>query len=363
MHRFISAGSRTAHLPGSKGAPALRRVVPLILVLMVLSGFAAAAPAAEGFNPSPHAIDIPQWFKTSFLDFREDIAEAKKEGRRLMVYFGQDGCPYCRELMRVNFSQKEIADSARRHFDAIAINIWGDREVVWLDRKVYTEKTFSALMKIQFTPTLLFFDEQGKIVLRLNGYYPPHRFAAALEYVAGRHESRISFADYLAQSVREEASGRLHDQPYFMRPPFNLARTARSAKPLAVLFEQKECAACDELHRTGLTRSAVRSLVGKFDVVRLELFGRARVVTPDARELTEERWARELRIAYTPTLVFFDVKGREVFRVEGYVRPFHLESGFDYVASGAYRRQPSFQRYLQSRAERIRKTGGEVELW
>ena len=44
-------------------------------------------------------------------------------------------------------------------------------------------------------------------------------------------------------------------------------------------------------------------------------------------------------------------------------QPFHLASGLEYVASGAYLEQPSFQRYLQQRAERIRSSGGTVELW
>ena len=55
--------------------------------------------------------------------------------------------------------------------------------------------------------------------------------------------------------------------------------------------------------------------------------------------------------------------GAEVFRIESYLRPFHLASGFDYVASGAYRAEPSFQRYIQGRAERIRAAGGHVDLW
>lgn len=333
----------------------------LIALVFVLAPAAQdAAVSAGAFNPSPHAIDVPQWFKASFLDFREDIPEAARSHRRVMVYFGQDGCPYCRELMRVNFSQKDIVEKTRRHFDAIALNIWGDREVAWLDGRQYTEKTFAAHMKVQFTPTLLFFDERGKVVLRVNGYYPPHKLAAALDYVAGRHETRVTFAEYLVRHVREPASGRLHDQPFFLRPPHDLSRAR--AKPLVVLFEQRDCAACDELHGTGFKHKAIKSLIRKFEVVRLELFGRARVVTPDGRRLTEEQWARALNVSYTPTLVFFE-RGREVFRVEGYLRPFHLESTFDYVASAAYKSEPSFQRFLQRRAEKIRQAGGKVELW
>jgi len=324
----------------------------------------AATPAGESFSPSPHAIDIPPWFRETFLDFREDVREAAKAGRRLLVYFGQDGCPYCRELMRVNFSDKAIADKTRRHFHAIAVNMWGDREVVWTDGRVLTEKSLAALLKIQFTPTLLFFDEKGAIALRLNGYYPPHQFHAALDYVAAKEEKKTRFGAYLQRHAREPASGKLHDQPFFLKPPLNLDRSRRpGSRPLAVLFEQRHCAACDELHQQGFASPDARALVRKYDVARLELFGSEQLVTPQGKTLTAGDWARDLKVAYTPTLVFFDEKGVESFRVEAYLRPFHLASSLDYVASGAYRSEPSFQRYIQGRAERIRAAGGKVDLW
>lgn len=335
----------------------LQRIVTFVAVL-----FAALSCPAATFDPSPRAIEAPAWFAMSFLDFREDIAEAAKSGKRLMVYFGQDGCPYCRELMRVNFSQQDIVEKARRNFNSVALNIWGDREVTWLDGRTYSEKAFAAMLKIQFTPTLVFFDEKGNVALRLNGYYPPHKLSAALDYVAGRNEKRIAFADFLAKNAREPSSGRLHDQPFFSKPPHDLKR-AKGAKALAVLFEQKDCAACDELHAKTLSDDELRALARRFDVVRLELFGTAPLVTPAGRRTTEAAWARELNVAYTPGIVFFDASGKEVFRLEGYLRRFHVVSAFDYVASGAHAKEPSFQRYLQARAEDIRKRKGTVELW
>ena len=340
-----------------------RRAGFALIAFALLHGQAGPA-ASETFNPSPHAIEYPAWFKETFLDLREDVREAAAEGKRLLVYFGQDGCPYCRELMRVNFSQKEIADKTRRHFNAIAINIWGDREVTWIDGRIRSEKDFAAHLKVQFTPTLLVLDGKGAVTLRLNGYYPPHQFHAALDYASGRQKTAVSFAEYLRRHAREPASGTLHDEPFYLKPPHDFSRSARvQGKPLAVLFEQRHCAGCDELHARGFRDPAVRNLIRGFDVARLELFGAARVITPEGKTLTEERWGRALGVAYTPSLVFFDRAGKEIFRMEAYLQPFHLASGLDYVASGAYRKQPSFQRFIQQRAEKIRAAGGRVELW
>jgi len=324
----------------------------LLLPVLLLPGLARAGE---------FAVAVPAWFSETFLDFREDVRDAARSGKRLVIYFGQDGCPYCKELMLNNFSQKAIADKARRHFIAIAINIWGDRDVTWLDGRTLREKEFAAFLKIQFTPTLLFLDERGRVAARLNGYYPPHRLEAVLDWVAGRMEKRIPLAEYLRTSVREAGSERLHDEPFFLNPPYDLRR--RGGKPLAVLFETPSCAGCDELHRDGFRRSEVQQLLARFDVARFALGERTRVVTPGGKALAAEDWARALGIAYTPSIVFFGADGKEAFRIEAYLRPFHLASSLDYVASGAYRREPNFQRFVQTRAQAMRGRGEPVDLW
>lgn len=317
-------------------------------LLALLLAVAVAAPC-RAQAPSPHAIDIPRWFTETFLELRDDVREAAAQGKRVMLYFGQDGCPYCTALMQTNFSQRPIADKTRRHFVAIALNLWGDREVVWLDGRRMSEKALGRELRVQFTPTLLFLDEQGVVALRLNGYLPPHRFEAALDYAAGLAGKGMRYDEYIKTAIREAASATLHDEAFFTAPPVAL----RGAKPVALLFETPYCAGCDELHREGLRRPEVRKLLERFVVYRLTL---------DDKRSPATTWARELRVAYTPTVVFFD-RGKEVFRIDAYLRPFHLASALDYVASGAYRKEPSFQRYLQARAERLRGRGEKVDLW
>jgi thioredoxin-related protein len=324
--------------------------------------FAWMSASGLAQQPSPHAIDIPPWFATTFLDFREDIDEAAREGKRLLVYFGQDGCPYCKKLMTTNFSQRAIVDKTRSHFVAIAINMWGDRELRWLDGRTTTEKGLAALLKVQFTPTILIFDESGNVVVRLDGYYPPQRFEAVLEYAARKLEKGQTLGEYLRRAAKEPAAAKLHDQPFIMTPPYDLRRKADS-RPLAVLFETVDCSPCDEMHREGFRRSEVLAQVRRVDVARFALASPTPLTTPDGRAVTAEAWARELGVTFTPTVVFFDSAGKEVFRVGAYLRPFHLAASFAYVADQAYRTEPSFQRFIQARAERMRARGERVDLW
>lgn len=349
---------------------------PALLAALLSLGLAAASalaqpappPRAAGSHAVPQAIDIPPWFTDSFLDFQEEMAEAAKAGKRLLVYIGQDGCPYCRELMQTNFSQRAIVDKTRANFVAIALNLWGDRELTWLDGRKTTEKELAKALKVQFTPTLLFLDPaSGQIVGRLNGYQPPERFSAALDHVIARGEQRQPLAEYLAGNVKETARAELNEQSFFLPAPFDLRRGPGS-RPLAVLFETRRCAPCDEMHQQGFRRPEVQAQLKRLDVARFALNDRREVTTPDGRRLSAEAWARELGVGFTPTLVFFDAAGpakagREVFRLDGYTRPFHLATSLEYVADRAWQRQPEFQRYIRDKADRLRERGQAVELW
>lgn len=334
----------------------MRRFLMFVSFLLVSVPVFAADGGEEGMP----------WFKESFLDIREDIAEAKKSGRRLMLYFYQDGCPYCTKLLRDNFGQKAISDKTRQRFDVIALNHWGDREVTDLAGRTMPEKEFAKAMKVQFTPTLVMFDEKGGVALRLNGYLQPHKFEAAVDYVGKRLEKRQNFADYLAKHAREPASATLNQEPWLLPTPLKLAnalkRQGGKGKPMIVLFEQKECAACDEMHLEAFPRPAVKELLGKFDIAQIDMASRDLVQTPDGRMLPGRDWARAIGVFYTPSFVFFDPAGKEVFRIEGYLRPFHLSSSLDYVASGAYKEQPQFQRFIETRAAARRAQGARVEL-
>ncbi|MGH8726076.1 MAG: thioredoxin family protein, partial [Burkholderiales bacterium] len=282
----------------------------------LIAGLILVANAAMAQEP-------PAWFTESLLDLRQDVAEAAAQRKRVMLYFGQDGCPYCIRLMEVNFRQAAIADKAKRHFVALALNIWGDREVTWTDGRAATEKRLAAELKVQFTPTLVFLDERGGVALRLNGYYPPHQFQAALDYVAARLENKVGFGEYLKKHLKEAASDKLHPQPFFMAAPYDLRRAA-GAKPLAVLFETPHCAQCDELHAVAFKRREVLDQIAKFEVVRLTVSTDEVVTTPDGRKLSGAAWASALRVGYVPTMLLFDARGREVFRTEAYLRPFHV---------------------------------------
>ncbi len=115
-----------------------------------------------------------------------------------------------------------------------------------------------------------------------------------------------------------------------------------------MVFDSPDCTLCDELNQVTLKHDKVAAELAKFNVTHHALAGPV---------------AREMSVGYAPTIALFDTEGREILRLEAYFRPFHVAGSLDYVSSGAYRKEPSLQRFLQTRAERMKNEGAAVDLW
>jgi thioredoxin-related protein len=306
-------------------------------------------------QPLVEPLSHPDWFKLSFLDLDEDLREVVAAGKRgLMIYFGQKDCAYCKALLETNFGKPDIETYTRRHFDVIGIDIHGDRSVTDFDGAEGSERWYAARLGVNFTPTLMFYDTTGKLVLRLPGYYPPYQFRAALEYVADGHHRSESFRTYLARADVPLAfeEGSLNFAEFFLPPPYALARSHHPGeRPLIVFFEQPDCHACDILHTGPLLEPQIRARLGQFETVQLNLWGKTPVLTPDGKRTTEGGWAEQLGLFYAPTLLFFDHHGKEVLRVDSVVQFYRLRNVLDYAASGAYREYPSFQDWRKAQGE------------
>jgi thioredoxin-related protein len=116
------------------------------------------------------------------------------------------------------------------------------------------------------------------------------------------------------------------------------------------------------MHSNILHDPETLKLIRNFSVIRLDRWDRTPVITPDGRKTTARDWANELGIAYLPSVVVFDA-GKEVIRVEAFLKSFHFQSVLDYVASGAYKNQPNLQRFIRARADALRERGVAVDIW
>lgn len=331
----------------------LLRCLIFLSVATATSGLQAQNDPITPFSDRPleESFTHPDWFKLSFLDLHDDIEEAAAAAKKgIIVYFGQEHCPYCKAHLQNNWGDPEIVKYTRENFDVIAVDVKGARNITAIDGTVYEEKAFAVEHRTNFTPSLLFYNAQKETVLKLQGYHPPYQFRAALEYVSDRHYANESFHDYLSRAVLAESYGkeRLNTHPAFASPPYVLDRSNMSAaRPLAVFFEQSHCHACDVLHAGPLGNDRITAHLKQMDVIQLDVQSDTRLITPDGRRLTARQWADELELYYSPTLVFFDEDGKEIIRINSVVWVYRLNSVLDYILTGAYKRHDTYQAWRQ----------------
>ena len=169
----------------------------------------------------------------------------------------------------------------------------------------------------------------------------------------------------------------LHTQPFITETFLDLAEDLADAqadgKGLAVIFEQRGCPYCKEMHEVNFASQKVRdAILPHFSFVQLDLWGSREATDFDGKAMEEKELAKRWGVNFTPTLSFFakdtqvtgSESGRmiEAARLPGYFKPFHFVSMFEFVAEGRHKDE-NFQRYLQEKFANYEKRGEKPDVW
>ena len=153
------------------------------------------APAAGGRLLGTKTSSHPDWFKESFLDIAEDVDEATDAGKHVMLFLEMNGCPYCYKMIEENFKGSDYSGWLQEHFDVIALNIRGDREVALDADTTLSEKALAERLGVRYTPTVVFLSSDHEPVARINGYRNPEDFKQVLDYVDARAYASQTLAE------------------------------------------------------------------------------------------------------------------------------------------------------------------------
>ncbi|SPF82047.1 thioredoxin family protein [Pseudoprimorskyibacter insulae] len=113
----------------------------------------AATIGDDGLHKEP-------WFRDTFKDLREDLDEANAEGKRLVLFFEQRGCIYCKKMHEEVFSDPEVSQYIEDNYFAVQLNLHGDIEVIDFDGESLSEKDLAQKWRVLFTPNIIFLPEE-----------------------------------------------------------------------------------------------------------------------------------------------------------------------------------------------------------
>ena len=97
-----------------------------LMLLFCVSLFALGEPALAETAPArivgSRAHVLPDWFKQSFLNIKDDAFSARQDGRHLLIFFDLNDCPYCARSLDENFRQGDNMVFIKKNFDVVALN-------------------------------------------------------------------------------------------------------------------------------------------------------------------------------------------------------------------------------------------------
>jgi len=332
----------------------MRPLVAIVTALLLAMAGTAGAQTAPGKMTGGIVYTLPAWFKPSFFDFREDVEEARKANKHVLLFLHLDECPYCARMLQENFVEGDNRAFLQKHFDVIGVNVRGASEVKWFDGKTYTEQSFSRMLKTIGTPTLVFLGANGDLVLKLSGYRNPATLRGALEYVQSAAYRSQPFAAYAAARERPAVYA-LRGHPLFAK----VSDFKGYRKPLAILFEDRGCMDCARFHEKTLDHPDVMAELRKFLFVRLDTDSSATVVDLAGKSVTPAQWARALGLANRPAFVLYN-EGREIARGDGILYHYHFKERLRYVSGGHYQRY-SPSAYSAARRKELLEQGVNID--
>lgn len=152
-------------------------------------------------------------------------------------------------------------------------------------------------------------------------------------------------------------------KPDWLRDTFkdlrdDLAEANAEGKRLLLVFEQRGCIYCTEMHEKVLTQPAIEKLIrDHYFVVQLNLFGGVEVTDFDGTMLSEKDMALRWGVMFTPTLIFLpeevpqgvSAPDAAVAMMPGAIGPGMFESLLIWVRDHGYDNGENFQRFVAER--------------
>ena len=328
-----------------------------ILLFVLISFFITNQAFGQGQILGGKESVHPDWFKESFLEIAADVEEATDENRHVMLFIHLNGCPYCYKMIEENIKNAPYTDYIKEHFDVIALNMLGDREVMMDDETSMTEKELARQLKVVYTPTILFLNSENEVVARTNGYRSVPDFKLVLNYVQEKAYETTTLAQYLDNKKNSVYTFRDHPQ---IQEITNLQSVAD--QPLAILFEDRGCVDCDALHDGHLANPEVRKILESFTLVRLDALSGQKITDVEGNTTTSRDYAEKLGLTYRPGIVLFD-QGKEIMRIQSMLYSYHFSEVLRYVGERHYQKYPDdFYDYLDVKTAALLESGKDVSI-
>jgi thioredoxin-related protein len=332
------------------------KTIIAVAALLLMVNISNSSEVKKGKVVGGVAYEMPSWFKESFLDIQEDVVEAKEEGKRIMLYFHLNNCPYCKAVLDENFYQGANKKTIQKNFSVIGVNIRGDRQISLNKNEEISERDLARKLKVLYTPTVLIMDKNGKLIFRMNGYRDPVAFANILDYVVTDSYKKTTLVDFVKNKGQKKLY-KLASHPAF-KTKYNLKGYK---KPVAIMFEDKDCSGCDNFHKTILSDKKVTKEMNELLFIRLDAYSDKKIVWFDGTKKSPYEIVKKFKLDYRPGVLLFD-EAEEKMRIDGKLYTYHFKEALRYISGGFYKKYDRYHAYVRVRSKELTDKGEVIDI-
>ena len=117
-----------------------------------------------------------------FLEAPYDLAALTGNGKATAVFFEQGNCHACDLLHSAPLSQ-ELSIQEIEKMDTIQLNMWAETPVVTPQGIQTTAKEWAKSLELFYAPSIVFFDDKGEEIIRVDSVTYFYRLWGVLDYV------------------------------------------------------------------------------------------------------------------------------------------------------------------------------------
>lgn len=180
---------------------------------IILSSILAAAACAEDKSATETASatatpangtetrDVKLFFDETFNDMKEELATAKKDGKKgVLIMFEMDECPFCHRMKTTVLNRGDVQDYYKQNFRIVSVDIEGDLELTNFKGETTTQKDFALKeYRVRATPVFQFMDLDGNPMKngRLTGATKDaEEFLQLGKYITEKKNEEMPFTKY-----------------------------------------------------------------------------------------------------------------------------------------------------------------------
>ena len=130
----------------------------------------------------------------NWVTIEEAIALQKKEPRKIMMDVYTNWCGPCKMLDKNTFHNKDVVEYVNKNYYAVKFNAEGDSAVTFNGstfgnpnynpanaNKRNSPHEFTRYLQVRAYPTIVFLDEEGKVIAPITGYKQPQQLELYLK--------------------------------------------------------------------------------------------------------------------------------------------------------------------------------------